>query len=76
MSYYFHNLFQVILLVKQTFVMLLLMPLSTIFQLYRAVSFIGGGNRIDTDCIGSCKSSYHTITTTTGPYLFHVVWLI
>ena len=22
---------------------------------------------IDTDCIGSCKSSYHTITATTGP---------
>ena len=50
MSYYFHNLFQVILLVKRTFVMLLLTPLSTIFQLYRAVSFIGEGNRIDTDC--------------------------
>jgi len=23
---------------------------------------------IDTDCIGSCKSNYHTITTTTAPY--------
>ena len=22
---------------------------------------------IDTDCIGSCKSKYHTITTTTAP---------
>ena len=75
-----------------------LTALSTIFQLYRVVSFIGGGNRsskrkpptccksltnimlytspwlrfklttsvvIGTDCIGSCKSNYHTITTTT-----------
>ena len=24
---------------------------------------------IDTDCIGSCKSNYHTITVTTAPYL-------
>ena len=23
---------------------------------------------IDTDCIGSCKSNYHTITTMTTPY--------
>jgi hypothetical protein len=23
---------------------------------------------IDTDCIGSCKSNYHTITTTTAPW--------
>ena len=53
------------------------------FQLYRVVSFIGGGNWsirrkspicykllttlvvIGTDCIGSNKSNYHTITTTT-----------
>ena len=24
---------------------------------------------IDTDCIGNCKSNYHTITTTTTPYI-------
>ena len=27
---------------------------------------------IVTDCIGSCKSNYHTITTTTTPYLFDI----
>ena len=42
-----------------------------------AVSFIGGGNHrpakltmlvvIGTDCIVSCKSNYHMITTTTAP---------
>ena len=44
------------------------------------VSFIGGGNGVPgenlsqrtlvmicTDCTGSCKSNYHTITTTTTP---------
>ena len=71
-----------------------LMPLSTIFQLYRGGQFFfGEGNLsqvtgklyhiilyrvhhamsgiqtqalvdIGTDCIGSCKSNYHTITTT------------
>ena len=33
---------------------------------------------IGTDCIGSCKSNYHTITATTAPVLFQVrtlVWL-
>ena len=57
-----------------------LTPLSTIFQLYRGINFIGGGNKylektiamlqvmvIGTDCTGSCKSNYHTITTTTAP---------
>jgi hypothetical protein len=29
---------------------------------------------IGTDCIGSCKSNYHTITTTTAP-LFWVFFL-
>jgi hypothetical protein len=88
------------------FVWWCLMPLSTIFELYRG-SFIGGGNRrtrrkpptchksltnfnhimlytspwsrfelttsvmIGTDCIGSCKSNYHTIMATTAP-LFSV----
>jgi hypothetical protein len=28
---------------------------------------------IGTDCIGSCKSNYHTITTTTAPYKFMFV---
>ena len=80
-----------------------LTPLSTIFKLYVAVSFNGGGNWrthrkpvasqwhtlshnvvhltlveirtnnisvvIGTDCIGSCKSNYHMITTTTDPIL-------
>jgi hypothetical protein len=27
---------------------------------------------IDTDCIGSCKSNYHTIMTTTAPIYFYV----
>ena len=80
-----------------------LMPLSTIFQLYGAVSFIDGGNQstrrkpptcckpltnfiivlstpclewgsnslvviqIGTDCTGSCKSNYHTITMPPPP---------
>ena len=26
---------------------------------------------IGTDCIGSCKSNYHTITTTTAPEKYH-----
>jgi len=56
-----------------------LTPLSTIFQLYRggqlmlyrvhlAMSAIRTRNEvvIGTDCIGSCKSNYHTITTTTA----------
>ena len=86
--------------------LLCLTPLSTLFHLYRSVSFIGGGNRSDrrkhrhavshwqtlyhimamlyrvhldcegfelatlvvigTDCTGSCKSNYHTITTMTA----------
>jgi hypothetical protein len=25
--------------------------------------------KIDTDCIGSCKSNYHTIMTTTAPFM-------
>jgi len=29
---------------------------------------------IDTDCIGRCKSNYHTITTMTTP-TFNVIWL-
>ena len=31
---------------------------------------------IDTDCIGSCKSNYHTITTTTVPSWFHDRWML
>ena len=87
------------------FVWWCLTPLSTIFPLYRAVNFIGGGNWsarrklptcnksltnvityccieytspwagfelttlvvICTECIGSCKSKYHTITIMTTP---------
>ena len=82
-----------------------LMPLSTIFQLIMAVSFIGRWRKLEypekttdlsqvtdklyhimlyqvhhawagfkltlvmigTDCTGSCKSNYHTITITTAP---------
>ena len=48
-----------------------LTPLSTKFQLYIvATSYIV----IGTDCTGSCKSNYHTITTTMGPLvLFFVI---
>ena len=28
---------------------------------------------IDTDCIGSCKSNYHTITTTTAPWNDNII---
>jgi hypothetical protein len=31
---------------------------------------------IDTDCTGSCKSSYHTIMTTTAPYWTGVFFLL
>ena len=27
---------------------------------------------IGTDCTGSCKSNYHTITTPTAPYMFEI----
>jgi hypothetical protein len=30
---------------------------------------------IGTDCIGSCKSNYHTIMTTTAPSCFHKLFL-
>jgi hypothetical protein len=33
---------------------------------------------IGTDCIGSCKSNYHTITTTTAPvivWVYMVIWI-
>ena len=30
---------------------------------------------IDTDCIGRCKSNYHTITATTAPISFLVRWV-
>ena len=30
---------------------------------------------IDTDCIGSCKSNYHTITTTMAPKVFEGGWV-
>ena len=30
---------------------------------------------IDTDCIGSCKSNYHTITATTAPSLYIYICL-
>ena len=30
--------------------------------------------KIGTDCIGSCKSNYHTITTTTSPACQKIVW--
>jgi len=53
------------------------MPLSTIFQLYRGSQFYLWRKSVDpekttdlsqvTDCIGSCKSNYHTITATTVP---------
>ena len=29
---------------------------------------------IGTDYIGSCKSNYHTITTTTNPSLYYITW--
>ena len=42
-----------------------LMPLSTIFQLYR-------GGQISTDCTGSNIPNYHTIMTTMAPkWMFH-----
>ena len=31
---------------------------------------------ISTDCIGSCKSNYHTITATTAPELCNVHWVL
>ena len=41
-----------------------LMPLSTIFQLYRAVSFIGGGNQIKPPiCRKSLTNLTHTVVS-------------
>ena len=30
---------------------------------------------IGTDCIGSCKSNYHAITTTTAPYCLFTIYI-
>jgi hypothetical protein len=46
---------------KLNYIMLYTSPWS-IFELTTSMV-------IDTDCIGSCKSNYHTITTTTAPWL-------
>jgi hypothetical protein len=64
-------------------------PFSTIFQLYRGglVLLVEKTRRkftsivvIDTDCTGSCKSNYHTITTTTAPTILcnisSLMWML
>ena len=38
-----------------------------LYQVHLAISGIQTILMIDTDHIGSCKSNYHTITTTTAP---------
>ena len=45
-----------------------LRPLSTIFQLYYNGQFYWWRkSEIETDCIRSCKSNYHTIMNTAAP---------
>ena len=45
-------------------------------MLYRAQLVMNGILLLGTDCTGSCKSNYHTITTTTARYYNEHYWLI